>query len=413
MGKLLFALPFLLPGILEAAKTRPPKKDFASLIDTAARTLKEGKYSEAVWAFQGATQANPSSAQAFYGLGNAYFERAGREKLPSGTAKPSDLRQALEAYETALALDPKLGSLGQPFALYHRMAECYRLLGRPEEAAGALKRGAAVAPHNPMPYVYAAALRHEMRDLGKSSQNLRQALERARRIGQYPKIAKLIRVDPRFSELLRSPQNREMLDLYDDVEAGTRAEAEVRRRLEEGPLRDALSAAPHASASNRRRFLDAMKLDTVVEERLRTADQLFKFNQHRQALEAYQKVLEADRGKGLLDSAQIALIWENMGVCHHHLGQVEAAIDALERSNSVMPHDAGVLYRLALTQSAAGRYPEALKSLDAALKNVRAMPDLKIFLLLSKTDAELTPLRDLPEFRKLLDPYEAQLRVSR
>lgn len=409
------------PSPASAAKTRrsgkaaPAPAEAArakTLLDEGYASLKKKSFSTAITAFQRAAEADPGSAEAFFQLGNAYFQRGFSRGTPDKADAP-DVKRAVEAFETALAIDPNLTGLSEPFLLHHGLGQCYEAMGRYDEAAEQMRKGSLAAPHNPMPPLYSAGVRYKMRDLKQSAQNLFESVQRARRIRSYPSLARLVRTHPQFAGLLQVPQNKMILEAYDQVEAGTLNEAQARSQIDERlSLRDALGSSKLMADESRVRIVAAPAPDPRLHDLVADADGDFKFRKHRRAILEYEEALRLDGSRGSLGTAEKARIMQNIGVSFRMLGLTEQAIAALERSSQEMPRVSGTYYQLALAYSTAGQFTSALHALDLALQNAHSTSDLRMTLLLSKTDTELEPIRDMPGYQRLVSQYASKSRAS-
>ncbi|MBI4425166.1 MAG: tetratricopeptide repeat protein [Elusimicrobia bacterium] len=398
------------PAPSRAAVTNRSKA--RQLLTEGLQALRRREFNGAIAAFQRASEADPGSAQAFFQLGNAFFQRGFQRGTPD-RADADDTQRALEAYQTSMALDPELKGLGEPFLLYHGMGQCLESLGRYDEAAEQMRRAAKAAPHNPMPMLYAAELRHRMRDMKKSAENLHQGVLRARRIGAYRSMAKLVRSHPQFAGMLRLPQNRAVLDAYDKVEAGKLAEGQAMDQVEEQlGMRDALRDTVREPADeSRARIVAAPRADPRIQELLEQADGDFKWRQFRRAIVGYEQALREDRTKGSLDGAQRASVLERAGAAYRQLGLTNEAVQTLERSAQEGPRNPSTYYQLALAYSTAGQFTSALNALDKSFRHAQGALELRKTLLLARTDTELEPLRDLPAFQRMISTYALRARA--
>lgn len=421
-----YGLALLLSGALlvsaglpaEAGKSGPAR-DFTAagqrararaMIAEGLDSLKRRRHSSAIISFQGATEADPGSAEAFLQLGNAYYQRGFSRGTPE-TADRKDVQRALDAYQTALALDPESKAIAEPYLLHYGMGQCFEALGRYDQAAEALRRASLAASHNPMPPLYSAGLRFKMRDLKQSSENLHESVLRARKIRSYPALAKLVRSHPQFSGLMTVPQNRMILETYDQVESGQIREGLAKSHIEERlSMRDALASARSGAAMAR--IVAAQPPDPRIQQWLDEADGDFKFRKFRHALSEYQHVLKLDGTRGSLGAAERARIYQNVGVSYRMLGLAEESVAFLEKAVKEMPGSSSTYYQLALALSTAGKFMSALQALDLSLKFAHSNADLRVTLLLARTDSELEPVRDLPGFQRLLAQYSGRARAS-
>ncbi|MBI5199967.1 MAG: tetratricopeptide repeat protein [Elusimicrobia bacterium] len=409
MAALLGAL--LLSGLPAFAAKHAPKKHTAGLQrDRAANLILEGKssmahrsFNGAIAAFQAATEADPGSAEAFLQLGNAYYERGFSRGTPD-KAETKDVQRALAAFENAKALDPEGHGVSEPFLLHHGMGQCYEALGRYDQAADSLRKASQTARHNPMPPLYAAELRYKMRDLKQSSESLLESVERARRIKAYRSLAKLVRTHPQFSGLMQVPQNKMILETFDAVEAGQVPEDQAKAQVEERlSMRDALASMPTSEA--RKLVIAAAAPDPRVQQWLEEADGDFKWRKYRRAVMEYEQVLKLDGTRGSLGAAERGRIYQNIGTAYRQLGLTNEAVTALERAAQEMPDSSTTYYQLALALSTQGQFTSSLHALELALQHAHSNSDLRMTLLLTRTDSELEPLRDLPGYQRLLVQY--------
>lgn len=402
-ASLLFAC---LAPAAEAAKPRragpstaTQRRRSQALIAGGLASLKRKEFRGAIAAFRAATQADPGSAEAFFQLGTALSRRAS-----SGAADAKDTERALDAYQTALALDPDHKSVSAPFLLYHGLAQCYEALGRYDDAADSLRKESKAASRNPMPPLYSAELRLKMREPKKSAEGLHESVQRARKLRSYPSLAKLVRTDPRFANLLQVPQNQMILETYDRVEAGKLAEAEARSHVEERlSMRDAL--APMSAAKAMAPIVAAAPPDPKIQARLDRAEGDFKWRKYRQAAAEYIEALRLDEKRGTMQATDRAHIYLNIGICYRMLGLMGDAAEALRFAAQEKPEDSEPYYQLALALSSWGKVSAAMEALETALQKAAPGAQLRLTLLLARTDSELEALRDVPAYHKLLAQY--------
>lgn len=410
---LLLTAPALAAGT-KAGKPAKGKEAARRLVDEGAALLRLRKYAPAIAAFQGATRLDSGSAEAYFRLGDAYYQRAFRR----GTAEPADTEDAnlaLAAYQTASALDPTLRSVSDPYLLHHGAAMCHRALHRYDEALAELRKAMAESPGNPMPSLYAAQIRLLMKDIPLSSTNLQLGIQRARRLRSYRQLARLVRADPSFSGLLAVGQNQAILKAYEEVEEGTLSESRVQERIQElSTYRDSpRNADSHVSPQARIEAPRAAESGPVVMESLGRGHVEFRRRRYRAAVQEYRHALDEDAGRRSLGPAHKALLLENMGTAYRMLGDADGAARALEEAVRLAPQAGSAYYQLALACSVSGRFSRALESLDFSLKKARSMEELRRLLLQAKTDPELDPVRDLPTYRRILRLAEARLSVRR
>lgn len=379
------------------------------LIVAGIRRLGAKQFSAAIASFEKAAEADRGSANAFYHLGDAYFQRGFQEGLPERADK-DDARRALDAYESALGLDPSLRSVKDPYLLYHGMAQCQEALGDFAKALETLKSAATVAHRNPMPHLYGARIRYKMRDFDMSARNLYFSVRRARKLRAYPQLAKLLRDDPHFTSLLAVPQNKLIVESYDAVAQGVLSEDEAKERIRGFPqYRDALTSLP----TRRPQSLDEPSQDPKVLRLIEEAHLAFDHERFRQAIAAYQQALASDSGKGTIDAVQRSLLLERIGASYRRLGLTGEAIRVLRKAVEEQAENSGAYYELSLSYAVQGELGNAMASLNKALDHAVTLPQLRKTLLLARTDSELEPLRDLPKFGQIISAHSQRLRARK
>ncbi|MBI5631226.1 MAG: tetratricopeptide repeat protein [Elusimicrobia bacterium] len=372
--------------------------------------LDQGDYTLAIGEFKSALRLKPSSASYFL-LGYSYYQRGFAGGKPE-TADQEDARLTVAAYGKALVLDPGLDSLQQPYQLYYGLALCHEALGQYEKAIEAYRKAFMMAPNKPMIPLYAARLRYKTGEIAKSSSNLRISLERARLLGKQSELIEMIKTDPAFSVMLQSPAHQEVLKEYEapkTAEPGKTLVAQNGQKPALGPdLKDSVRDAREEPTKAALRAQDQ-----AVAGELQAANAEYRFVHFRQALAGYEKTLELQRGSGILSPSQVAFVYERMGTCRNKLGLSEAAIKDLNRSIQELPINASAHYQLALAYSVLGRYNDSMRALSQAFKSSVSSSELRKYMLLARTDAELEPVRDLPGFNSVLTGYRQGLRASR
>ncbi|MFA6029349.1 MAG: tetratricopeptide repeat protein [Elusimicrobiota bacterium] len=395
-------------------RSRPAVRDSSEsrrLVTEGVAALRAQRFTQAVSLFENATRADSSSAEAFYRLGGAYYQRAFQRGTPE-KADRDDAQAAVDAYQTAIALDSSLESVSSPYLLHHGMGLCLQALGRTEEALDAYKKATAAAPGNPMPNLYAAALRYSMRDFDRSQANLELSARRALKLKAYPALAKLVRGNEIFSAMMSAPQNRTVLDLYDQVQAGVISEDEAHGRLS-GTVeyRDALRDVP--TSADRPAALDAPRVDPRVQDALDRANGQYGAQRFREAVDSYQEALDADARKGTLDAVQRSVVYEKIGSAYRQLGLAGEAIRVLENAVAELPQNSAAYYQLSLCYAISGRLALSLSALNRSLENAASVAELRQTMLLARTDNELEPIRDLPKFREILKTHTGKLSAKR
>ncbi|OGR60790.1 MAG: hypothetical protein A2X36_03650 [Elusimicrobia bacterium GWA2_69_24] len=364
-------------------------------------------YSSVIRCNESRIAENPRDAAAFSRLGEAYYYRA----FQRGTPEQGDLTDAegaVDAYETALQLDPKFKVLQNPSLLYHGLAQCYDSLGRRDQALEAFQEAARLAPRNPMPLLYRARLYCKRNDRKLCIDSFQSGVRRARRFRVYPKLALLARTDPRFQGIMEVPQNQVILDSYDAVQRGLLSDAEARDRIQNADiLRDAVHAAlvgnriqlPRPPAAVRP---EAPTLDRQVVGFIDAGHIAFHSGAFRDAVDSYQAALSADEEKGALDPARKALLFERIGASYRRLGLVELALPALERTVPGAPQTPSGLYELALCHALKGDVDAALGALASALEKAPNSVSLGRLLKAARSDRELSRVRKSEEFDRIL-----------
>ena len=263
-----------------------------------------------------------------------------------------------------------------------------------------------------MPPLYLAELELRRGSARSSAESLLEAVERARKAHTYAALSRLVRRHPQFAALAQAPRTVILLHDYDDVEKGVLPLAAARERAEDRfAMRDSLNDLPRGAADrSRTRILAAG--DKRVLGLIEDADDDFKWHKYRQALAGYRAAFEADRRRGTLTGAERARVLENAGVAYRKLGQTDDAVTMLRRSIQEVPRTSSAYYQLALAQSAAGRFLDALNALDQSLRNAPNTAELRKTLLLARTDAELDSMRDMPGFSQILDEHSRRAKIA-
>lgn len=412
------AASLLLAPAAHARGARKSRVDKGGSADAAIAAgldgLKRKEYTAAISNFQKAAKARGDGASYFL-LGYAYYQRAFLSGIPE-TADKQDALETVNAYMTAIALDPSLERVAQPYKLWHSLALSYEALGSDEKAVDAYKKAVQAAPNNPMLPLYAARLRLKMGDVEKSVENLTLALARARQTRQDGPVLDVIKTSPLFAQLLASPAHARVLHGYDasivvptDVAATPAPQRRAPMNVRAETLGDAygLRDSVRQTAAPVRPTLS--QKDQGVMDQLAAAAEEYKFRRYRQSITAYGEVLLLNQDSGVLSPAQLAMVHERIGTAYNRLGQSNEAIRELQRSVQDMPFNTAAHYQLALAYSVAGLYRESLKALNETFKTSATPADLRRYMLLAKTDAELDPIRDLPGFASTVSEYSAKL----
>lgn len=386
-------------------RTRKAPKRVRRLIQLGKDRFGNKDYLGAIEALERASRMDGAPPITFFLLGNAYYNQAFSGNTLETTDK-HDIRSAVEAYETVLALDPSLEQVPDPFLLFHELAQCYETQERFPEALATIKKAMHASRKNPMPYLYGARIRFKMHDFKKSAENLYYSVRRARRIKMYPSLARLIKTSPHFSGMLNAPQNKIILDAFDAVHAGTLTEKEAKIKIKEfEPYRDALTEATAVSPKRH----PAPRKDPRVQKWITQAHRAYESQHYREAIEQYRNAMSADASRRTLSALEKSLLLERIGSSYRKLGLAGKAIQAFERSIEEMPHNSAALYQLALSYAVSGQLGDALTSLNRSLDSAHSMPQLRKSVLMARTDTELEVLHDLPRYKDIIESHVHRL----
>lgn len=420
-----------------AAAKKASAAQSSALMQAGLDALERKEYTPAINAFSKAARGGGDSGT-FFLLGWSYYQRGFMSGDPD-TADKADALETVNAYTTAIALDPELEAVAQPYKLYHSLALSYEALGSYEKAVDAYKKAFAAAPHNPMLPLYAARLRYRMSELGKSASNLDIALKKAKEQGQLKALLRTIQTDPKFSIMLASETHLETVRKYDAAAMPPAPSAPARPAASPEAFATAgygiAAAAPAARAAaptpEQGRSLasltprdpsvrDSVKGSTPFEadrtaelraqdkdvlDALAAANDEFKFRRYRDAITRYDEALALNEHSGILNQTQIAFIYERVGTSYNKLGLAGEAIANLRRCVQTAPQDAAAHYQLSLAYAVLGRYQESVHALGETFRSAPSTGELKKFMLLAKTDSELEAVRDLPAFRTTIDEH--------
>lgn len=407
------------PAIKPAKSRKQARRAPASL--KVAKVLAQGRqaeraqqYSRAITIYERATRIDSSSAEAFLHLGNAYFSRA--FVRGSGAVDKDDAQGAVDAYETALGLDPKLKSVSNPYTLYHGLSQCREALGHYEKALAALKGAAKSNPNNPMPHLYGARIRTKLGEGEKASANLYWSVRRALKLNMYPQLSKLIRTDPMFSALMDQPRNKIIMESFDAVSRGAMTEEQAKERIRAAgtaeDLRDSVRDVPTLSGS-RPKSMDVPAVDEAVMARIEDGHRAFEAGAYQDAAASYHAAISADKSRGSMDTVMRSLVYERLGASYRRLGHAGEASRVLAKSVESLPNNSSAHYELALCMAIGGRPGESLTSLNKALDSAATVPQLRKTLIMAKTDPELASVRDLPRFKAIVESHTRKLSARR
>jgi tetratricopeptide (TPR) repeat protein len=434
----------LAPGAQAKARKTVAKRHAVSagqtsaLVSAGLESLERKEYSAAIASFSKAARAKGDGGTYFL-LGYAYYQRGFMAGDPDRADK-QDAVETVNAYSTALALDPTLSQVTQPYKLYHSMAMSYESLGSYEKAVDAYKKAFQAAPHNPMLPLYAARLRYRMNDMKKSAANLDLALSMAKKEGKAKALVNLVETDPKFSMMLANDAHLAALRKYDPsasasaapASAPTASPAAFAQTAGYGIAFAAPNPAPTVAASaqtavalrdtNPAGIRDSVRgtapsddragalraQDKDVLDALAAANDEFKFRNYRPAINGYNDALALNVGSGILNPTQAAFINERIGTAYNKLGQSAEAIHALRQCVQMAPMDSAAHYQLALAYAVLGRYQESIHAVGETLNSAPSTGELKKYMLLAKTDSELEGVRDLPAFKATLDEHRSR-----
>ncbi|MBI3299215.1 MAG: tetratricopeptide repeat protein [Elusimicrobia bacterium] len=405
--------------IRKALKSRRAAKRSAPLSLKAARLLAQGRqaeraqqYSRAVSIYERATRVAPNSAEAHTHLGNGYFARAFQRGMDA--VDKDDAQAAVDAYETALGLDSGLTTIGDPYILYHGLAQCREALGHFPKALSALKGAAKANPSNPLPHLYGARVRYRMRDFERASASLYSSVRRARKLNIYPQIARLIRSDPMFNGLISLPANKLIIDSYDSVQNGFMSEAEAKDRIKNfGTADDFRDAVRDVPTFRNSQTTAAPAVDEAVMRRVSDGHRAYEAGAYNEAAANYQDALKRDARKGTLDEVMKSLVYERLGSSLRHLGSAGEAARVLARAVKATPNNSAAHYELSICLAIGGRPADSLDHLNKALDSAAGIAQLRKVLIMSKTDPELASIRDLPRYSAIVASHQRRLSARR
>lgn len=375
-----------------AAAAKKTMKKAAQKLDAAAQTLMSqglrsmdnGEFSTAISLFARAVRRQPS-VQAYFLTGWAHYQRGFKQGTVEA-ADRDDAQSAIDAYKMALSRDPQLAELPDRSRLYFSKALCEEAVESYDAALDDYKKALAAAPRKALIPLNAARLRLKMHGRDKALSNVQMALISARMTGQEKALREAAR-GPAFAALLGDEPIRRTLGVSpDDLLAA--AGADVRGLQGRDAVRDTPASRPPPPAQ------DARVLDRISQGNL-------DVNNHRylDAINDYRWALFLDRKNGTLTPAQIAEIYRKIGSVYNKLGQSDEAITALRQSLQQNPKDIEAHYQIALAYAVSGKTASALHALKDAFASATGTSELRRYVMLSKTDGELSAVRDLPGFR--------------
>lgn len=379
------------PSAQAAKKAMAPKldKEAARFMSLGLGNLERGEYSAAISSLSKAVRKQ-GSVSTYFLLGWAHYQRGFKGGSVEGADK-DDAQSAIDAYQMALSLDPKLRELPDASRLHFSLAMCHEAVGSFDESLNSYKNAFRAAPNKALIPLHAARLRFKMKDTEKAMNNLDIAHKKASKYGQLPALQAAAKKDPSFNVMLASPMHRRALGIVAEEDTMVAS-----NDIASGEMRDALrDAAPKAAPAQ-----DPEVLDKVAQGNLE-----FKFRRFGSAIAAYQDALDLDMERRTLGSAQKAQIWEKVGTAYNKTGQSDMALASLKKALHDNPMNPAAHYQSALALAVSGKTNAALGALKEAFSSATNPADLRRYVLMSKTDGELEAVRDLPEFRAAVGQY--------
>lgn len=414
--KTLALLATLALGTPAAQAAKSPADKAKKAVNHGLESLEAQQYAEAIEKFTEATRLDPRDPGAHFLRGYAHYQRGFIGGDPEAADK-DDATETVRSYSVVLAMDPELASVSQPYRFYHSLALSFEALDANDKAVDAYKKAFALAPTNPMLPLYAARMRYRLGDQARSAANMALALRKARQIKKEAQVMRLLKTDPYFSAMLKSPIHRRLLGEYDPASAGSEdapdtegaPELAMASNEEGRDLRDSVKD----STDQRRQIISETSQESAVLRRMATANEEFKFGRYREAIDAYNETMGINQETQTLNPAQMSLIYERMGTSYNKLGLSAGAVKALRYSVQEMPGNANSHYQLALAYSVSGKFSHSLKALGEAFRNAPSQGELKKLMLLAKTDGELDPVRELPGFKSIMGTFQDRLTARR
>ncbi|MBI5883811.1 MAG: hypothetical protein HZB91_12000 [Elusimicrobia bacterium] len=379
-----------------------------ALMNAGIASMKDRNYGQAIQEFTQAAKAG-GSAEAHFMLAYARYQKA----FAGGTPENADRKEAaaaIKTYNTAIALDPGLDTVTAPYRVYHSMGLCYEAVGADEKAIESYRKAFQSSPNNPMLPLYAARLRYRMNDVPRSAANLALALRKARAANKDKALVKMVKNDPFFSSMLKSDLNRGIVSEY---ETGTNAVAMAGTAANDSSKEEMRDAIRDTPPDQRRQILAESQADSAALRRLAAAEEEFRFNRFREAIDGYNETLVLNQESAVLNPTQLSLVYERMGTAYNRLGLTNGAIKALRFAVQEMPGNSNAYYQLSLAYAVSGKYAQSLRSLSESFKNAPSDTELRKLSLLARTDSELEPIRDLPGYQSLMGPTMERLQARR
>jgi tetratricopeptide (TPR) repeat protein len=383
---LLAALLLCTPPAGAATKTK--KKHAVKLDPVAARLMSEGmgdlnrgEVTAAISLFTRAARRQPS-VQSYFLVGWAHYQRGFKQGTVE-QADRDDAQSAIDAYEMALAKDSTLSELPDRSRLYFSMGLCEEAVESYQRALNSYKMALAAAPDRALIPLNAARLRLKMKDRDKALSNVQMAMIKARASGQEASLRAAAQSDPSFAALLGDDRIRETLGVKED-------EMVASAGMRDADMRDSVRDVP--------RVVAPPPQDSAVLDKISQADADAKFRRYAEAIRGYRAALAADRRNRTLSSAETAGVWEKIGAAQNKTGDCDDAIASLQKSLQLVPNSAEAHYQIALAYATSGKTATALHAVKDAFAAAAGPAELRRYVLLSKTDAELSAVRDLPGY---------------
>lgn len=387
LAALLFVTP---PAHARARKSVKIDPQAQALMSQGLGSLQRGEYTAAISSLNKAVRKQ-GTVSSYFLLGWAHYQR-GFHHGSVETADRDDAQSAIDAYDQAIALDPKLADLPDASRLYFSLALCDEAIESYDRALMAYKTALRLAPNKALIPLHAARLRLKMKDEDKAMSNLDMALSKARKAGREDKLIALVKRDPAFAPILADRQMRRAMGVSAADAEGTLVASNADFSGEE--MRDAVRDTPARTAPAAQ--------DPAVLEKIATGNMEFKFRRYLSAVAAYEGALSLNRDKMTLTPAQVAAVYEKIGASFNKTGASDRAIAALQKSLQQNPMDSGAAYQIALAYAMSGKTAQSLHALKESFANCGQPAELRRLVILSKTDVELEAVRDLPGFRQVV-----------
>jgi len=385
---LLAALLLCTPPAGAATKTKKTAvkldKVAAKLMSEGLGDLNRGEVSAAITAFARAARRQPS-VQAYFLLGWAHYQRGFKQGTVEQADK-DDAQSAIDAYEMALSKDSTLSELPDRSRLYFSMGLCEEAVLSYQRALNSYKMALAAAPNKALIPLNAARLRLKMKDPAKALSNVQMALIKARATGEEDALRSAAKSDPAFAPLFADEQIRQTLGVKDDEMVASNSD------MRDADMRDSVRDVPRAVAPPPQ--------DSAVLDKISQADLDAKFRRYAEAIRGYRAALDRDSRSRTLSSAQTAEVWEKLGAAENKTGDCDAAIAALQKSLQLAPNSAEAHYQIALAYATSGKTATAMHAVKDAFASAASPAEMRRYVLLSKTDAELSAVRDMPGYKE-------------